>query len=91
MLDLARAASTACSGYMKKSDNPDVLFGRDFDEEASPIEELEGEVGQVVIRGKILTCEAEGAPQRKHAFFIFGDRLYRHDRRQDLCTGRYAG
>ena len=45
------------SGYMKKSDNPDVLFGRDFDEEASPIEELEGEVGQVVIRGKILTCE----------------------------------
>ena len=42
---------------MKKSDNPDVLFGRDFDEEASPIEELEGEVGQVVIRGKILTCE----------------------------------
>ena len=35
----------------------DVLFGRDFDEEASPIEELEGEVGQVVIRGKILTCE----------------------------------
>lgn len=45
------------SGYMKKSDNPVVLFGRDFDEEASPIEELEGEVGQVVIRGKILTCE----------------------------------
>ncbi|MFQ7054424.1 MAG: PolC-type DNA polymerase III N-terminal domain-containing protein [Clostridium fessum] len=76
------------SGYMKKSDNPDVLFGRDFDEEARPIG-LEGEVGRVVIRGKILTCELR--MQRKHAFFIFGDRLYRHDRRQDLCTGRYAG
>ena len=55
---------------MKKSDNPDVLFGRDFDEEASPIEGLEGEVGQVVIRGKILTCELKGAPQRKHAFYF---------------------
>ena len=78
------------SGYMKKSDNPDVLFGRDFDEEASPIEELEGEVGQVVIRGKILTCELRELRSGNTLFFIFGDRLYRHDRRQDLCTGRYA-
>ena len=39
---------------VKRSDNPDVLFGRDFEEEAMKIEELIGEMGEVVIRGQIL-------------------------------------
>ena len=85
---------------MKKSDNPDVLFGRDFDEEASPIEELEGEVGQVVIRGKILTCELKGAPQRKHAFLFsvtdftdtIGVKIFaREDTLDDLKTATKVG
>ena len=41
----------------KKSDNPDVLYGRDFDEEAIPIEEIIGEMGEVVIRGKIIAMD----------------------------------
>ncbi|MCI9136577.1 MAG: PolC-type DNA polymerase III [Lachnospiraceae bacterium] len=41
----------------RKSDNPDVLYGRDFEEEAIPIEQIAGEIGEVVIRGKILTLE----------------------------------
>ncbi len=41
----------------KKSDNPDVLYGRDFDDEAIPIEDIIGEMGEVVIRGKILTLD----------------------------------
>ncbi len=43
--------------YAKRSENPDVLFGRDFDEEATELDRLEGEIGQVVIRGKILSSE----------------------------------
>ncbi len=39
---------------VKRSDNPDVLYGRDFEEEAMKIEELIGEMGEVVIRGQIL-------------------------------------
>lgn len=42
---------------VKKSDNPDVLYGRDFDEEAIPIEEIIGEMGEVVIRGKIIAMD----------------------------------
>ncbi|MBQ7841440.1 MAG: PolC-type DNA polymerase III [Lachnospiraceae bacterium] len=42
---------------VKKSDNPDVLYGRDFDEEAIPIEDIIGEMGEVVIRGKILNMD----------------------------------
>lgn len=38
----------------KKSDNPDVLFGRDFEEETISIEQIVGEMGEVVIRGKIV-------------------------------------
>ena len=39
--------------YPKKSDNPDVIYGRDFDEEAMEIKEIWGEMGEVVIRGKV--------------------------------------
>ena len=42
---------------VKKSDNPDVIYGRDFDEEAIPIEEIIGEMGEVVIRGKIIAMD----------------------------------
>ena len=42
---------------VKRSDNPDVLYGRDFEEEAMPIEEIIGELGEVVIRGKVLNMD----------------------------------
>ena len=42
---------------VKKSDNPDVIYGRDFDGEPIAIEDIIGEMGEVVIRGKILKLE----------------------------------
>ena len=45
------------SGNFKKSDNPDVVFGRDFEEESMAIEHIVGEMGEVVIRGKVLSLE----------------------------------
>ncbi len=42
---------------VRRSDNPDVLYGRDFAEEAMRIDELIGEMGEVVIRGKILNLD----------------------------------
>ena len=42
---------------LKRSDNPDVIYGRDFEEEAIKIEDIIGEMGEVVIRGKILTLD----------------------------------
>ncbi len=42
---------------VKRSDNPDVLYGRDFDEEAMPIEDIIGEMGEVTIRGKIISMD----------------------------------
>ena len=40
-----------------KAGNPDVVLGRDFDEEAVPIEQIAGEMGEIVIRGKVLSLE----------------------------------
>ncbi len=41
----------------KKSDNPDVIYGRDFEDEAINIEEIWGEMGEITIRGKVRTLE----------------------------------
>ena len=39
-------------GGFKRSDNPDVAYGRDFDDEPMPIEQIAGEIGEVVIRSE---------------------------------------
>ena len=42
----------------KRSDNPDVLYGRDFEGETIEIETIDGEIGEVTIRGKILMVDS---------------------------------
>ena len=41
----------------RRSDNPNVLYGRDFEEEAIPLSEAGDTLGEVVIRGKIISME----------------------------------
>ncbi len=41
----------------KKSSNPDVIYGRDFEEEPMEIDKVDGPIGEVVIRGKILNVD----------------------------------
>ncbi len=42
---------------LKRSDNPNVIFGRDFEDESINIEEIRGEMGEVTIRGKVRALE----------------------------------
>lgn len=42
----------------KRSNNPDVLYGRDVEDDPIEIEKLEGEVGEVTVRGQILTMDS---------------------------------
>lgn len=42
---------------LKRSDNPDVIYGRDPEEQPVPIESILGEMGDVTIRGQVLTLE----------------------------------
>ncbi|WP_026507627.1 PolC-type DNA polymerase III [Butyrivibrio sp. MC2013] len=41
-------------GNFKKSDNPDVFYGRDFDDEPMNLSEIEDEMGEITIHGKII-------------------------------------
>ncbi|MEY8390680.1 PolC-type DNA polymerase III [Lachnospiraceae bacterium 45-W7] len=52
-----RGRGSFSGGSYKRSDNPDVVYGRDFEEDPVSIEQIAGEMGEVVIRGKILSLE----------------------------------
>ncbi len=41
----------------RQMENPDVLYGRDFEGEPIPIQNIENEMGEVIIRGQIRTLE----------------------------------
>jgi DNA polymerase-3 subunit alpha (Gram-positive type) len=51
--------------YGRRSDNPDVLYGRDFDGEIIEIDKIDGEIGEVAIRGKILTVDSRELRSQK--------------------------
>ena len=51
----------------RKSENPDVLFGRDFEGDAVNIHDIDGEIGEVVIRGKVIRAEKRELRRRKQA------------------------
>jgi DNA polymerase-3 subunit alpha (Gram-positive type) len=42
---------------MKKSDDPNVIYGRDFDDDPMRIVEVDGEIGEVTIHGKVIRYE----------------------------------
>ncbi len=41
----------------KRSDHPDVIYGRDFDDETIPIDQILGEIGEVAVHGEIIRVE----------------------------------
>ena len=55
---------------MKRSDNPDVIYGRDFEDEAMPISEIIGEIGEVTIRGQIIALDTREIRNEKTIVFF---------------------
>ncbi len=43
--------------FFKKSDNPDVVYGRDFEDELVTIDTIIGEIGKIAVRGQVLKVE----------------------------------
>jgi DNA polymerase-3 subunit alpha (Gram-positive type) len=67
--DAGKRRSWSDGGY-KKADNPDVLYGRDFEDDFIELEKIEGEMGEVTIRGKILDKDSRVTRTGK-TIFIF--------------------
>ncbi|MGL5435276.1 MAG: PolC-type DNA polymerase III [Lachnospiraceae bacterium] len=50
----AKKTDWSSGGYRKKPDNPDLLYGKDFEDDFTEIDKIEGEIGELSVRGKIL-------------------------------------
>lgn len=55
---------------IKRSDNPDVIYGKEFEEEAIPIEDIIGEIGEVVVKGKVIRVDKREIRNEK-TIYIF--------------------
>ncbi len=44
--------------YQRKSDNPDVFYGRDFEDEFVLIKDIAGEMGEVTVRGQVIHTDS---------------------------------
>ncbi|MDE6904394.1 MAG: PolC-type DNA polymerase III [Lachnospiraceae bacterium] len=58
------------SYQVKKSDNPDVVYGRDFEDEVIPIESILGEMGEVTIRGQVIELDKREIRNEKSIVII---------------------
>jgi DNA polymerase-3 subunit alpha (Gram-positive type) len=46
------------SSYKKAVNDPDIIYGKSFEGDSIPISEIQDEIGEVVIRGKIINVES---------------------------------
>ncbi len=54
----------------KKPNNPDVIYGRDFDDEPVTIDKIIGEMGEAVVRGQIIELETREIRNEKTIIII---------------------
>ncbi len=87
-------------GGIKKSDNPDVIYGRDFDDETVPIEKIVGEMGEVAIRCQVMAVETREIRNEKTIVILsvtdFTDSIVlkifsRNDQLEELLEGLKKG
>ena len=43
--------------FRRKPNNPDVLWGRDFDDEATALHTVVGEMGEIAVNGRVITLD----------------------------------
>ena len=86
-------------GGFKKADNPDVIYGRDFEDEPIAIEKIVGEMGEVTIRCQVMTLETREIRNEKTIVIMsvtdFTDSIVlkiftRNDQLQELLDGGLA-
>ena len=54
-----------------KTNNPDVIFGRDFDDNFIKLADLVGEIGEVIVRGKIIEVDSRYLERSDSTLYIF--------------------
>lgn len=84
---------------VKRSDNPDVIYGRDFEDETIAIEKIVGEMGEVAIRCQVMSLETREIRNEKTIVILsvtdFTDSIIlkifmRNDQLKELLDGGLA-
>ena len=55
----------------QKSNNPDVIYGRDFEDDFIKLSDLIGEIGEVSVRGKIIEVDSRYLERSDSTLYIF--------------------
>ncbi|MFI3238818.1 MAG: PolC-type DNA polymerase III [Lachnospiraceae bacterium] len=63
--DYRKKPRTEYQRPLKSSENPDVIYGKDFEDAFSSIEEIVGEMGEVTVRGKIINFDTRDIRNEK--------------------------
>ncbi len=68
------SAGKAAQEAARRSSDPSQVYGRDFEGEAVPLETIDGEMGEVIIRGKVISFdEREIRNEKKILIFAVTD------------------
>lgn len=66
MIENLNVNSQKRGDFRRKYDNdPDVIYGRNFDDEEITIDKIDGPIGEVVIKGQILSVETRNIRNEK--------------------------
>ena len=57
--------SKSYSRPLRNSDNPDIIYGRNFDGQSMSISEIQGDLGDVIVRGQIIEIEERAIRNEK--------------------------
>ncbi len=60
-----RSAGKNKGGGFRKSDDPNMIFGRDFDDVPVELNTVAGEMGEIIIRGKVISFETRAIRNEK--------------------------
>ncbi len=55
----------------RRSDHPDVIYGRDFEGEPTEIRDIDQEMGGVIVRGQVLSTEIRQLRNEKKLFLFY--------------------
>ena len=54
----------------KATDDPNLIYGRDFDDETIELQNVLGEMGEITIRGKVISMETERSVMRRRSLCL---------------------
>ena len=74
----------------RKSDDPNVIYGRDFDDVAIELKEVVSEMGEITIRGKVISFDTREIRNEKTIIMYAVTDFYGHHYGENVCPQRAA-